>query len=55
MGNVEIPHGSLCNSYSCEKICHTECSDALSQMDLSSQTEGVHWALGKNSLTNIAV
>ena len=50
MGNVETPHGSLHKKCSCEKICHTMCSETLSLLGPSSQTGAAHLGLGMNSL-----
>ena len=50
MGNVETPHGSSHKNCSCEKICHTRCSETLSLLGPSSQTGAAHLGLGRNSL-----
>ena len=50
MGNVETPHGSWHKNCSCDKICHTMCSETLSLLGPSSQTGAAHLGLGMNSL-----
>ena len=52
MGNVGTPHGSWHKNCSCEKICHTMCSETLSLLGPSSQTGAAHLGLGMNSLIN---